>query len=145
MILAWFRYQLAGIWPLIWHFGIGGVIVLACVVLYVFTPAFLSKLFPNIQKVLIWIASVTIAAMVFTAIGVSLGEKRIQAQWDAALASETTAGEQARANAVDTVRHEPPDSVRNDPRNRDNWGKKSSSAKGGTVRGKSTNGLLGSK
>lgn len=147
MILAWIKYELAGIWPLIWHFGLGAGIVIICVLLWAFTPAFLSKLFPNIQKVLVWVAALTLTIMISTAIGVSLGEKRIQAQWDAALKSEVDAGEQARSEAIATVRAEPPDSVRNDRHNRDNRTESSqpTAKPKSPLRWFGRNGLLGKK
>lgn len=107
MILMYLKYQFAGLWELIGYFGAGGVIVLACVALYIFTPAFLSKLFPNIQKTLMWIAAITVAVMVTLAIGVTLGEKRINAQWAVAKANALETGTKARAGAVRDVARKP--------------------------------------
>lgn len=121
MIMAFLKYQFAGLWPLLWHFGLGGVIVIGCGVLYAFTPAPLATLFPNIRKTLLWVASITVAIMISTAIGVSLGEKRIQAQWSAALIAEVDAGEADRAAAVAAVPADTTDRsvFRDDPFNRD--------------------------
>lgn len=99
MILAFFKYEFAGLWPLLWHFGIGGIIVLSCVLLYAFTPQILLKIFPNIQRVLLWVASVVIAIMISVAVGVSLGEARIRAQCDAEKQNAIEAAQEARANA----------------------------------------------
>lgn len=107
MIISFFKYEFAGLWPLLWHFGFGGIIVVACVVLYIFTPAFLSSLFPNIQRTLLWVAAIVVAIMISTAIGVSLGEKRIQAQWDQARANTIEDAKKARAGAVRDVARKP--------------------------------------
>lgn len=107
MISAYLAYQFAGLWPLVWHFGLGGVLVLACGLLYAFTPAWLSKFFPNVQKILLWVATIIVTIMISTAIGVSLGEKRIQAQWDAAKANSLALGKQAHDNAVRDVARKP--------------------------------------
>lgn len=107
ILVAFLKYQFAGLWPLLWHFGIGGVIVIACGVLYVFTPPLLSRIFPNIQKTLLWVAAVVVAVMVSVAIGVHLGEQRIQAQWDQARKNAVDKGKKARAGAVRDVARKP--------------------------------------
>lgn len=107
MVPGFLKYQFAGLWELLWYFGAGGVIVAACVGLYIFTPAFLSKLFPNIQKTLMWVAAITVAVMVTLGIGVNLGEKRVQAQWDQARANAVENAKKARAGAVRDVARKP--------------------------------------
>jgi hypothetical protein len=107
IIVGFLKYQFAGLWPLLWHFGLGGVIVIACVALYIFTPAFLSRIFPNIQKTLLWVAAIVIAIMVSIGIGVHLGEQRIQAQWDQARANAVENGKKARAGAIRDVARKP--------------------------------------
>lgn len=121
LAIAYLKYQFAGLWPLLWHFGIGGVVVIACVALYIFTPAFLSRIFPNIQRTLLWVAAIVVAVMVSTAIGVSLGEQRIQAQWDQAKSNTLKVGKKARADAVRDVARGPSKWMRNkrDPDLRD--------------------------
>jgi hypothetical protein len=94
----WFAYELAGLWPLIWHFGIGGVLLLICGVGWYFSP---------VHKVdFIWAAVVIIVVMVSTSIGVSLGEKRIRAQWSAAEFATLSGAKEARAGAVRDVARE---------------------------------------
>lgn len=115
MIMAFLKYQFAGLWPLLWHFGLGGIIVLACVTLYAFTPAWLSRFFPNIRKILIWVASITVAVMVSVAVGVTLGERRIQAQWDQARANSLDVGKKAHIDAVRDVARGPSRRMRNKP------------------------------
>ncbi len=121
MIMMFLKYQFAGLWPLLWHFGLGGIIVLSCVALYAFTPVWLSAVFPNIRKILIWVASVTIAVMVSVAIGVTIGERRIQAQWDVAKENALAVGAKARTDAVRDVARKPARRMRNgkDPDFRD--------------------------
>jgi hypothetical protein len=99
ILIGFLKYQFAGLWPLLWHFGLGGVIVICCVALYIFTPAFLSRIFPNIQKTLLWVAAIVIAIMVSIGIGVHLGEQRIQAQWDQSKKNTVKRGKDARAGA----------------------------------------------
>lgn len=118
LAIAYLKYQFAGLWPLLWHFGLGGVIVIACVALYIFTPAFLSNIFPNIQRTLLWVAAIVVAIMVSTAIGVHLGEQRIQAKWDQARVNAVDAGKKARAGAVRDVARKPSKWM---PNNRDRY------------------------
>lgn len=99
LILNWFSLQFAGLWPLIWHFGIGGVLLLACAAGWYFSPT---------HKIdFIWGAVVIIVVMVATSIGVSLGEKRIKAQWDASRSITLEKGKAARAGAVRDVARKP--------------------------------------
>lgn len=107
IISGWWTYKTAGIGPMIGEYSLGIVIVAACVALWMFTPAFLSKLFPNIQKTLLWVAALTIAVMVTFTVGVSTGEKRVQAQWDVAKAQSLARGERAHASAVRSVARKP--------------------------------------
>jgi len=93
--LNWISFEFAGLWPLIWHFGIGGVALLACLAGWYFSP---------VHRIdFIWAALVVIVVMTSTAIGVSIGEHRKQAQWDAARASTLVVVKQARTNAVRSV------------------------------------------
>lgn len=57
-----------------------------------------------------------------------------QAEWDVAKVAEAENGEQARNDAESAVRALPPDSMRNDPRNRDGWGKQPEAGSKGKVR-----------
>jgi hypothetical protein len=80
----------------------------------------LSKFFPNIQKILLWVASITLAIMVSVGIGVHLGEKRVHAQWDASIAAAISQGKKARADAERYVDRNPADRMRSTDRfNRD--------------------------
>ena len=52
-----------------------------------------------------------------------IGYAQCKAEWTGALVDESREGEQARTDAERDVRDDTPDSVRNDPWNRDNWKK----------------------
>ena len=99
MILMFLKYQFAGIWPLLWHFGLGGVLVIGCLAAAYFSPVF--------KKDFLWAAALIAVIIISTAIGVTLGERRIQAQWDVARANAVEEGNKARANAVLTVARKP--------------------------------------
>lgn len=86
------QVMFAGLWPLMWKFGFTGLLIAGCVALYVFTPAFLAKKFPNIQKVLIWVASGLTISLVSYAVGVGDEHRRNVAQ-------EIRASENAYADA----------------------------------------------
>ena len=99
MISAYLAYKFAGLWPLVWHFGLGGVLVLGCLAAAYFSP--IGK------KHFLWAACVIVAIMVSTGVGVHLGEQRIQAQWDVAKANSINVGKKARADAVRDVARKP--------------------------------------
>lgn len=99
MIGHFFEIQFAGLWSLVWQFGIGGVLILACGAGWYFSP---------IHRVDFIYAAVIIAAvMASTANGVRLGEKRVHSQWDASIAASFDATKEARAGAVRDVARKP--------------------------------------
>lgn len=111
---------LESFWHFIWGWAtvdlVVGIIAIAIAIL---EPAIIAKLFPNIRP---W--AIATAVIAFTALGIlahgyqnGLAEK--QRQWDEAAANEIPVGEQAHTDAVNTVRAEPPDGMRNDLWNRD--------------------------
>jgi hypothetical protein len=89
----------AGLWPLVWHFGIAGLLVVGFLAAAYFSPVF--------KKDFIWAAAVVAVFAVAVALGVHLGEKRVHAQWDAARAAAFENGKQARADAVRDVARKP--------------------------------------
>lgn len=99
MIAGYLSYQFAGLWALVWHFGLGGVLAIGCFAAAYFSPVF--------KKDFLWAGAVIVFIMISTAIGVSLGEKRIQAQWDVAKANSLDTGKKARAGAVRDVARKP--------------------------------------
>lgn len=113
MISAYLAYQFAGLWALLWHFGLGAVLAAGCLAAAYFSPVF--------KKDFLWAAAVIVAIMISTAIGVTLGEKRVQAQWDVARANTLADTKKARADAVRDVARKPSRWVRNhrDPDLRD--------------------------
>lgn len=86
------QVMFAGIVPLLWKFGLTGILILGCVAIYFFTPVFLAKLFPNIQKVALWIATALTISLVSYAVGVADEHRRNVAQ-------EMRASENAYAEA----------------------------------------------
>lgn len=99
IIANWFVFQLTGLWPLIWHFGLGGVLLIICGLGWYFSP---------IHKVdFIYGAVIVIVVMVSTSIGVSLGEKRVHAQWKAASDQTFQGAQAARAGALRDVARKP--------------------------------------
>lgn len=121
-----------------WHFlfgwaGIDMLVGFAAVAVAVLLP----KQFDFITDLRKWAIGVAVVAFTLTgaiAYGYKNGIDEKQRQWDSALAVEVDRGEQARTDAESTVRNESPDGVRNDPRNRDNWGKQPQGRAKGPVR-----------
>jgi hypothetical protein len=99
MISAYLAYKFAGLWALVWHFGIGGVLALGCLAAAYFSPVF--------KKEFLWAAALIVAVMVAVGIGVHLGEQRINAQWAQARANAVDNGKKARAGAVRDVARKP--------------------------------------
>lgn len=100
MISSYLAYQFAGLWPLVWHFGLAGILISGFLAAAYFSPIF--------KKDFIWAAVVVAVFSVAVSIGVSLGEKRIQAQWDEARASTIEDAKKARAGAVRDVARKRP-------------------------------------
>lgn len=99
MIAAYFAYQFAGLWALLWQFGVLGVLAIGC-----FAAAYFSPIF---KKDFIWAGVVFVSIIATLATGVSLGEKRVHAQWDAARASTLENAKVARTSAVRSVARKP--------------------------------------
>lgn len=99
MIMMFLKYQFAGIWPLLWHFGLGGVLVIGCLAAAYFSPVF--------KKDFLWAAALIVVIIISTAIGVTLGERRIKSQWDQATANAVQNAQEARAGAVRDVARKP--------------------------------------
>lgn len=70
------KIAFAGLWPLIWHFGIiAGIGILALAFAW-FSPVF--------KKTALWVALSCLIIGFTAATYVRLGEQRVRAQWDAA-------------------------------------------------------------
>jgi hypothetical protein len=92
-------FQLAGIWTLLASYGIGAVLIAICL-----AGAFFSPLW---KKDFLWAAAVIAILMFSFTIGVSQGERRVQAQWDLARSAAVKQGKEARAGAVRDVARKP--------------------------------------
>lgn len=108
----------------IWHFLFGWpavdiVVGCSCIAVAVFEPAIVAKFIPNLRPYAIATAVVAFTLLSVAGKNYNDGIAVKQAEWDAALAAEAVSGEKARSDAVAAVSSEPPDGVRNDPRNRD--------------------------
>jgi len=104
MIMMFLKYQFAGLWPLLWHFGLGGILVVACLAAAFFSPIF--------KKDFLWAAVVFTVIIISTAVGVTIGERRIQAQWQVARDAAVEEAVKARAGAIRDVARKPSKWVR---------------------------------
>lgn len=76
MIFSTLQFAFAGLWPMVWHFGLGGVIIGGCLALAWFTPAWL----PLPRKDLVYIAAIVGTALVFEGVGIRDEAARRDAQ-----------------------------------------------------------------
>jgi hypothetical protein len=109
-----------------WHFlfssaSLATLIGCGAVAIAVLTPPIIAAFIPNLRVAAICVAAAAFYSSFVAGKFYDAGLKVKQAEWDRALAAEVDAGEAARADAESTIRALPPDSVRNDPWNRDNW------------------------
>jgi hypothetical protein len=119
MLGAWTS---ANIWNLLLgSFSLATLIGMAAAAVAVLSPPFLSALIPNLRWIAVYVAlgafSYSFVAGKFYHDGLTAE----QSEWDAALAREAVDGEKARRDAERSVARDTPDSLRTDPRNRDNW------------------------
>jgi hypothetical protein len=134
----------------LWHFVFGWpaidmLVGVAAIAIAALEPPLVAAIIPDLRK---WAICVAVVAFTFLSISGKfyhdgLAEK--QRQWDVALSQEVTKGEQARTDAESTVRNAPTDGVRNDPRNRDNWGKRPDGRAARPVRWLAAHRLFGAK
>lgn len=113
MIHNYVVYEAAGLWAMVWEYGLGAVLILICLAAAYFSPFG--------KKDFLYAAGVIAILMISFTAGVSTGEKRIQAQWDAARVITNEAAKQARAGALRDVARKPSRWLSNkpDPLNRD--------------------------
>lgn len=102
-IIDWFQIGLAGLWPLVWKFGISGVICLALVAAYFLMPAPVAAMFPNLRKWLLPIAGVFAISIVSYAVGVADEHNRKVEQDRLASIAAYHSGEKARTDALAKV------------------------------------------
>jgi len=110
--MDWLQIATAGLWPLVWKFGLGGAVIIALLAAAWFSPIWKTHF--------LWGAALVGAIMVTFAIGVKDGSARVQAQWDAAVAASITQSKTAREDAERDVSDDTPSELSNDIYNRDN-------------------------
>lgn len=109
-----------------WHFLISSaslatLIGCGAVAIAVLTPPLVARFIPNLRVTAICVAAAAFYSSFVAGKFYDAGLKEKQSEWDISLQVEAHRGEAARTDAESAIRIEPPDSVRNDPRNRDNW------------------------
>lgn len=103
-ITFWITEKSIGLWPLVWHFGLGGVIIAACLAFYFAAPAWLL---PGLRKLCLPIAGVFALAMASYAVGISNEHSRMAAQTVVLVRNATEVAERARAEAEAAVAAQP--------------------------------------
>lgn len=98
-MIDWLNIATAGIGPLVVAYGISTALIIGCLVAAYFSPI--------LKKDFIWAAVVLAAINITFTVGVHQGEKRVQAQWDAARTVTTNKTKAARAGAVRDVARKP--------------------------------------
>lgn len=112
-ITYWLQYELAGLWPLISSYGLGGLIIIALLAAAWFSPVW--------KKEFLWAASAIAIGMAIFSAGVVKGERRVHAQWEAARENSVKVGKEARSSAERSVARKPSRWLPNhrDPNDRD--------------------------
>jgi hypothetical protein len=115
-----------GLWHILANYSLGFLIVVGLLVFAVVSP---------ILKRTALTLAVAVACCLFAySLGIRDEGDRVREQWRESLRLETKNGEKSRSDAERVIAHDTPDVVRNDPRNRDNWGSGRSSGTGSKVR-----------
>lgn len=99
MIKDWIEIALAGLWGEVWRYGLGVGVIICLLAAAYFSPI--------LKKEFCWAAGVVAAFLVAFTMGVSTGEKRVQAQWDAAVKATVRQGNQARTDAERDIERKP--------------------------------------
>lgn len=110
--MDWLQIATAGLWPLVWKFGIGGAVIVGLLAAAWFSPIWKTHF--------LWGAALVGAIMITFTIGVKDGSARVKAQWDAAVAASITQSKTAREDAERDVSRDVPSLLPNDIYNRDN-------------------------
>lgn len=97
----------AGLEPLMWHYGIGGFIIICALLWAWFVPIF--------KKTALGVAGATFVFMTAYTVGV-LDERH---RWEAKEQVVLDNAKKARSDAEHSIGADTPDSLRNDPFNRD--------------------------
>lgn len=115
MLGYFFKEAVAGIWPLLWSYGLGGFCIIACVAWAWFMPVF--------KTTALWVAGGIAVGLVMFTFGVRDGENRVQSKWDVERAAQIELAGRARRDAEQDIGDQPAGAtdrrVRDDPYNRD--------------------------
>lgn len=114
-MIDWIHIATAGLWPLVWKFGIGGAFIIGLLAAAWFSPVWKTHF--------LWGAALVGAIIVTFSIGVKDGSARVKAQWDAAVAASIQTSKDARTDAERDLPRDVPSLVPNDIYNRDNAGR----------------------
>jgi len=107
--------SLIGTWPIVWKYIASGGATLALLAVVIYIPGVKAKVAAACAICLL------VGLTTSYTVGIRDEHERTIARLEAALAEEIENGNEARENAERTIARDTPDSVRNDPCNRDNW------------------------
>ena len=107
----------AALWPMVAKYGLVSISVVGLTAFGLLAPWPL----PRLKTLALVLAGCIACTAASYTVGVHDEYVRMQKVLDASLKLEAEQGREARTDAEQSVRAEPPDSVRNDVWNRDNW------------------------
>jgi len=96
-----------GLWPLVWHFGVAGLVILVSLAYFFLAPAALVTLAPTLHKASLWVAVGGTVILISYAVGVGNEHSRCVAQNNAAIESSLAASNAARDEAEKYVASHP--------------------------------------
>lgn len=105
----------AGLWPIIWKYTASGGAMIALLAVVIYIPGAKAKIAAACAICLL------VGLTTSYTVGIRDEHELTIAILEKALAQEIEDGNEARSNAERTIARDTPDSVRNDPCNRDNW------------------------
>lgn len=97
--MSWFftfKNFFTGLWPMVWHFGSGGVAVALMMLLYFASPVWLL---PGLRRILPWLSLAIVVYLVGLTIGAKDELDRCNSQIASALGHEAEIGAKIRADA----------------------------------------------
>lgn len=112
--MTWYLIWTYGLWPILAKYGIVTLAIIGLLAWAWFMPVF--------KKTALWLASLLFITSIAYTVGVKDEHNRCEAQLNASIQAETVSGKKARSKAVNTIKRDTPDRVRNDPYNRDTYG-----------------------
>lgn len=102
-MLSWITIGLTGLWPLVWKFGVSGLVCAGLVAAYFLMPAPVAVMFPNLRKWLLPAAGCVALSIVSYAVGVADDHNRNVAQEIRATETAYADARQAASAAEATV------------------------------------------